>query len=108
MSAQVTLGVGFAAVYFSACCPPMLFIGTTLVGAGLALFTAWRWVCKTSACTMTGEIAITLSGTVLPLLMWMKVVFPALAVCENPLATAVLTSVVAAVAAAAITCKEQS
>lgn len=108
VSAQVVLGVGFAAVYFAACCPPLLFIGLSLVGAGLGLFTAWARICQRSTCDVLQEVALTLVSVVLPLLAWMKFVFPPLALCDNPLLTAVLSSIVAAIGAWALACKART
>lgn len=77
---QVAFGAGWALLYFTKCCPAFWVIGILLVGLGVTLMLVWKQRCKKSYCAVLKELALALSGVILPLLGWL-VVIPALANC---------------------------
>jgi PKD repeat protein len=81
---QVALGIGYVALYFTLCCHLLLWwVGIPSVVAGLTLAVVWKHRCNKTNCQLLKEIAVAISGVVLPLLGWLGVI-PALSLCINP------------------------
>jgi hypothetical protein len=102
---QVSIGVGFVLLYFTACCPSFWLIGLGLLVAGVTMMLLWKRRCHKTACGVLTELAIALSSVVLPLLGWLGVI-PGLAACINHIVAAALSTLAAIIAAAALHCAQ--
>ena len=100
---QVSIGMGFVLLYFTVCCPTFWAIGLALLAAGVALMFVWKRRCRKSTCAVLKELSIALSSVILPLLGWLGVI-PALAACINHVVAGILSTLAAAIAAAALHC----
>jgi PKD domain-containing protein len=100
---QVSIGVGFVLLYFTTCCPQLLFVGLPLIASGIALMFAWKRRCNMSTCAVLKELSIALSSVILPLLGWLGAI-PGLAACINHVVAGILSTLAAAVGVAALHC----
>jgi len=69
---QVMFGAGIGALYFTSCCPWILWVGLGMVLAALAL--AWRWAqnCNIGLCGFLAEITVVLGGVVIPVISYIE------------------------------------
>jgi hypothetical protein len=100
---QVSIGVGFVLLYFTACCPIFWWIGLSLIAAGAALMIVWKRRCRETTCAVLKELSIALSSVILPLLGWLSVI-QALAACINHVVAGVLSTVAAVIGVAVLHC----
>jgi hypothetical protein len=103
MAWQIALGTGIGALYFAPCCPWLWFLGGALILAAAAAFTAWIRKCKITFCQMLKELAIVISGVILPVIGWIAGI-SFLAACLNPIVAASVSTLAAAVAIGLASC----
>jgi hypothetical protein len=80
---QLAIGTGFGELFVTNCCPQFWAIGLGLIAVGGVLLALWIRQCGPRACTVLKEALAALSGVILPLLGWLKVL-PFIAPCINP------------------------
>lgn len=100
---QVALGVGFAVLYFTQCCPFMWWVGIGLIAAALGLLALWVKECDSTFCEVMVEMSVAIVAVLLPLLGWLGVI-PALQPCINQTVAAILSSLAGAIVIAVAAC----
>ena len=103
LSSQIALGAGIGALIFSGCCPWLILAGLGLTLAGLGGLFLWRAKCDKSFCAVAKEITYVIGGVVLPIVS--AIIFiPAVAMCVNGTAAALVSGVFGPIAAYGAAC----
>lgn len=102
---QLALGTGIAALYIANCCPVLWAIGAGLIASAAIPFELWRRQCDASKCTIYAELAIVMSGVLIPVFGWLAGI-PILAACFNPIVTGIVGTIAGLLALALIRCQQ--
>jgi hypothetical protein len=104
---QTFLSAGIGVMYFSGCCPWIIFLGLGLLLASVPFIILWIKKCNKTFCQFAKEAASVLVGVVLPLIALILVI-PATRLCVIPIFVAILTILVAVLTVYALRCDDDS